>query len=261
LRALLYHDIAPNAHACFAAQLRWLSRTWTFVTPERFAAMVSGKEAIHGSNLLLTFDDGFASNRVVAEQVLNPMGISGLFFVVPDFVTLDNRDEARHFIERHIEPDNNAEKMPSHLYNMGWADLEALLEQGHTIGCHTRNHARLSQITNESELEQQIIASADTLEQRLAIPIEHFAYTFGDLASFSEQALRVVRRRFPFLHSGLRGDNAGGVSPFALRRDSVATNYSMALLGAFVEGAADKYYARQRSQLDLWASTIDETSD
>ena len=257
LRVLLYHDVEPHAHARFAAQLRWLARTWTFVTPERFAAMMSGAEPIIGSNLLLTFDDGFASNRVVAEQVLNPMGISGLFFVVSDFVTLEKRDEARHFIERYIEPNNHADKMPPHLYNMGWEDLEALLEQGHSIGCHTRTHARLSQITNETELEQQIIASADILGQRLTIPIEHFAYTFGDLASFSEQALRVAKRRFRFVHSGLRGFNVLGGSPLALRRDSVSPNFSTALLGSFLEGAADIYYARERSQLDLWAITED----
>jgi len=254
LRVLLYHDIAPNTFDRFAAQLRWLSRNWNFVTPQQFSDMVAGRIPIIGSNLLLTFDDGFISNRLVAEQVLNPMGISGLFFVVPDFVEMKDQEEARRFIAKHIEPESKIEKMSHHLYNMNWTDLEKLIEQGHTIGCHTYTHERLSRITSEEELEYQIIASADDLSRRLMVPIEHFAYTFGDLASFSEQALIVARRRFNFIYSGLRGDNSGGVSPFALRRDSITTNDSMALLGAFLEGAADFHYASACTQLDNWVN-------
>lgn len=252
LRVLLYHDVGPQEGAHFAAQLRWLARNWTFVTAERFAAMVSGVEPIRGRNLLLTFDDGFASNRMIAEQVLNPMGIRALFFVVSDFVALENREEARQFLARHIRPGCHVDEFPAHLWNMGWADLEALLEQGHCVGGHTRTHARLSQMSTERDLEREIIASADTLAHRLGVSIEHFAYTFGDLASFSDKALAVARRRFRFIYSGLRGDNARGVSPFALWRDAATAQDSMSLLGAYVEGAADFRYARARAQLARW---------
>ncbi len=250
LRVLVYHDIAPHDQVHFEAQLSWLARSWTFVTPESFAAMVSGEEAIRGSNLLLTFDDGFASNRVVAEEVLNPMGIRALFFAVSAFVALEDHDEARNFIARHIRPGSRADELPAHLYNMRWADLEVLLEQGHCVGGHTHTHARLSQFNAESDLEREIITSADMMAQRLGVPIEHFAYTFGDLTSISEKALAIARRRFRFIYSGLRGDNAKGVSTFALWRDAVTAQDSTALLGAFLEGAADFHYARSRAQLE-----------
>jgi len=219
--------------------------------------MASGEEPIRGRNLLLSFDDGFASNRVAAEQVLNPLGIRALFFVVSDFIALNNRGEARDFIARHIQPGTNVNDLPEHLHNMSWADLEALLEQGHCVGGHTRTHARLSEIDAEPDLEREIIASADALALRLGVPIEHFAYTFGDLASFSENALAVARRRFRFVYSGLRGDNAKGVSPFALRRDASLAQDSMALLGAIAEGGADFHYARSCAQLDTWVCRVD----
>lgn len=256
LRVLLYHDIAPHDQANFAAQLRWLARYWKFVSSEQFAAMILGEEPIRGRNLLLTFDDGFASNRVVAEEVLNPLGIRALFFAVSDFVDLEDRHEARHFISRNIQPGSRADELPAHLYNMGWSDLEALLEQGHCVGGHTRTHAQLSQINTEPDLEREIIASADTLAQRLGVPIEHFAYTFGDLASFSEKALSVARRRFRFIYSGLRGDNIGGASPFSLRRDAATAKDSMALLGAFLEGVADFHYTQSRDQLSSWVGRV-----
>lgn len=115
-----------------------------------------------------------------------------------------------------------------------------------------RTHARLSQINAEPDLQREIITSADTLAQRLGIPIAHFAYTSGDLASFSAKTLAVARRRFRLIHSGLRGDNAWCVSPFALRGDAATAQDSMALLGAFVEGAAHFYYARARAMPGIW---------
>jgi glycosyltransferase involved in cell wall biosynthesis/peptidoglycan/xylan/chitin deacetylase (PgdA/CDA1 family) len=258
LRVLLYHDVAPRDQATFATQMRWLARDWTFVTPGRFAAMVSGEEPVRGFNLLLTFDDGFASTRAVAEQVLNPMGIGALFFVLSDLVALGDLPEARRFVARQLFPGSVTDELPDHGRMMDWADVEALLEQGHTVGAHTRTHRRVSQIATQAELEHEIIGCADVLERRLGVPMEHFAYPFGDLASFSQTALVVARRRFRFVYSGVRGDNAVGVSPHVLRRDAASARDSKALLGALLEGAADWRYAGARAMLDSWSVSAGE---
>lgn len=260
LRVLLYHDIAPADQANFSAQMRWLRQSWNFVSIRQFEEMVSGGMPVRGRNLLLTFDDGFASNRTVAEKILNPMGIQALFFVVSRLVGLDDPLEARRLIASSVCPGTHADELPAHWSNMGWDDLEVLLEQGHGVGSHTASHARLSEIQCEAELEREIVSSAEDIERRLHTPINHFSYTFGDLASFSQAGLAIARRRFRFIHSGLRGDNAHGVSPFAIRRDSAArqdsrsnyTVFSNGLLGAFLEGAADARYARSRAELDAW---------
>lgn len=263
LRVLLYHDVSPGEQPALAAQLQWLSRSWTFVSASRFAAMVTGSEPVLGRHLLVTFDDGFASNRVTAERVLNPMKIPALFFVVPEFVSLTDRRDARAFIARHIYPGAVPERLPEHWTNMGWTDLAALTEQGHAIGGHTGTHARLSEVRGAADLEREISASADTIAERLGIAVDHFAYPFGDIGSFSAAAAAVARRRYRFVYSGLRGNNASGVSPWAIRRESAAgvnpvscgyEIFSNHLLGAFLEGGADYHYASARAQLDAWAT-------
>lgn len=266
LRVLLYHDIAPKDQARFAEQLRWLARTWTFISPERFGAMVSGDEPVQGRNLLLTFDDGFASNRVIAEEILNPLGIRALFFVISDFVDIAVRREAREFIAKNIYVGRKPDELPAHWHNMGWADLEALLDQGHCLGSHTRTHAPLVKL-EELDLEREITSSADNMAARLGVPIEHFAYTFGDIGSFSQKAMEIARKRYRFIYSGLRGDNSSGGSSFAIRRDAAALqdsadNYSVfpnQLLGAFLEGAADRHYAPSCKTLDRWARSEEIT--
>ena len=253
LRVLLYHDIAPEEHKDFERQLDWLSRHWTFISPEHFAAVISGKETIQNKSLLLTFDDGFASNLTVAEKILNPMGIQALFFVVSDLVAIEDNEEARQFIVRNVKLGTSMDKLPTYLSNMKWADLEALLEQGHMIGAHTRTHARLSEISSSDGLEDEIVCSADRLENRLGVNVEHFAYTFGDLASFSSQALRFAQKRFRYVYSSLRGNNTIGTSSFAIRRDVFTPSDSNALVGAFLEGGADFLYRSSLNNLDYWA--------
>jgi peptidoglycan/xylan/chitin deacetylase (PgdA/CDA1 family) len=255
LRVLLYHDISPVDESRFAAQLRWLSRYWRFITPDEFASIVSANQEVHEDSLLLTFDDGFASNRRVAESVLNPMGIKALFFVVSEFAALSATADWRSFVARNICPPLLPEELPSHWHNMSWDDLGYLLESGHSIGAHTARHARLSQVSNQ-DLAEEIILSADTLEQMLGCKIRHFAYTFGDLASFSTAALAVARMRFDFIHTGMRGINARGVPPWAIRRDAMAATDSLGLVGALLEGGADHLYQSSLDTYESWGSGL-----
>lgn len=258
LRVLLYHDIAPDESAGLARQLRWIAKRWRFATPEQFAAMVSGKVPINGDQVLLTFDDGFASNRQVAESVLNPLGIKAVFFVVPEFVACGGREAARDFIGQNIFPGRLPASMPPHWDAMGWHDLEALLDQGHTIGSHTARHARLSMLGERRLLEAQICQSREVLEKRLGTTVDHFAFPFGDLASFSREALAAARQCYRFVHTGLRGDNGHGPSPLSVWRESLSAGDSLALVGAFLEGAVDWRYAKSRAVYRGWGEGSDE---
>jgi peptidoglycan/xylan/chitin deacetylase (PgdA/CDA1 family) len=252
LRVVVYHDIAPHEQSGFSEHVRWLARRWSFVTPERFSAMVSGREPILGSNLLITFDDGFVSNRVVAETVLSPMGIKALFFVVSDFVRIEDTFELRNFLARHIFPGTKADVHPAHLRNMRWDDLAYLLEQGHTIGAHTRTHARMSELHKRREIESEIIGSADAIEDELGIKVDHFAFAFGNLASLSPEALSVARTRFQFIYSNMRGNNSPSVHPWSLRRDTIDPVWSKMLVGSLLEGGGDLRYTRDLARLDSW---------
>ena len=252
LRVLIYHDIAPADESHFAAQLSWLRRSWRFISPDEFSAIVSANLEIQEDCLMLTFDDGFVSNRRVVEAVLNPMGIKALFFVVSGFVALSEKDDWRSFVAQNIcYPILQRKEVPFHWRNMTWKDLNYLLESGHSIGAHTAHHARLSQVPDE-DLISEILLSADTIEQKLGSKISHFAYTFGDLASFSPAALAVARSRFKFIYTGLRGNNTSGVASWAIRRDAMTARDSLALMGALLEGGVDWMYARSLAEYKSW---------
>lgn len=256
LRVLLYHNISPTDEANFECQLRWLSKSWQFVTPEHFSEMVDGTKPVERDSLLLTFDDGFMSNRVVTERVLNPLGISALFFIVSNFANLSRHGDWRRFVAEKIDPGLRPEDIPNHKQNMSVGDLKFLKETGHTIGAHTANHKRLSTTLIEN-LDYEIIKSADDLEQSVGIKIEHFAYTFGDLSSFSLSSLTLARSRFKYIYTGLRGNNAGTNSPCVIRRDSCSPTDHPFVLGAFLEGGVDRLYKTSLEDFESWVRQSD----
>ncbi len=251
LRVLIIHDVHLNDFEYFSSTLRWLKRSWGFVSPMQFSKIIAGLETIDRPSILLTFDDGFSSNRFVAEKILNPLGISALFFIVSEFASLGPRDDWRGFVSNFICPNLIESEVPDHWNNLSWRDLEFLLDSGHTIGAHTAHHARLSKIS-DAELQAEIVESADTIANQLGVSVEHFAYTFGDLASFSPSALTLARERFPFIYTGLRGNNSLGVPPWAIRRDAINPTDSHALVGAYLEGGADFLYRKSLKTYESW---------
>lgn len=251
LRVLMYHDIAPEDEPLFSAQLRWLQHSWKFLSPDRFSAIVDGREPLRTDSLLLTFDDGFASNRKVAESILNPIGIKAVFFVVSEFVGMSEHDDWRNFVAKNICPELTPELVPDHQRNMTWGDLEYLLANGHTIGAHTASHRRLSSLTGE-DLSAEIVNSADLIERRLGGRVDHFAYTFGDVASFSPEALSIARARFRYVYTGVRGNNADRKVSWAVCRDAIKAADRRALVGALLEGGADWRYASSLATYQSW---------
>jgi peptidoglycan/xylan/chitin deacetylase (PgdA/CDA1 family) len=253
LRVLLYHDVAPGELETFAETLRWLQKSWDFLAPSEFEEIMQGRRALARDSLLLTFDDGFASNRIVTERVLQPLGIHAIFFVVPAFIDQPDSASARAFICERLRAGISPALMPAHWKNMSWEDLSCLLELGQSIGAHTTSHERLTGDIDTGVMHSEIIGAADKLESKLSIRVRHFAFPFGDFASFSEPAMRLAMRRFDFIHSGLRGNNRPGSSPCTIRRESLKPGDRKSLVGAFLQGASDFRYRRLNEVLDQWA--------
>jgi len=258
LRVALFHDVAPDEIPLFAAQMMWLQQSWTFASPDLFQRLMRGEVELEADTLVLTFDDGFASNRRVAEEVLRPLGIRALFFVATDFIAQPDPEAARRFIVNRLKIGGSVEELPRHMTNMTWEDLSALNAMGHVIGSHTASHARLGPELSSAELMHEVVVGADRLEDRLNVPVRHFAFPFGNIDSFSMEAMAISARRFDFVYSGLRGDNHPATSPCAIRRDSLSPTDGRHLVGAFLAGAADLRYQRSNALLDRWAASSAE---
>lgn len=252
LRVLLYHEISIDEQETFKLHLEQLSQNWSFITPQVFEEMLCGKKEIVGKNLLLTFDDGFCSNRRIAEAVLDPMGIKALFFIISDFPSQVKPEKIKEFVAKNILPHLSPGQVHPEWRPMTWDDIFNLLKNGHSIGSHTRTHARLSKLTNLDELQDEIITSKLIIEKKLGKKVKHFAYTFGDIASFNEEALNIANEHYAFIHTGLRGSNINSPA-WAIRRDALSPENPYNLVSSLLEGGADLLYKKKIKLYESWA--------
>lgn len=252
LRVLVYHDVPPDCINDFSEQIKWLSKRWEFIDAQRFGALITGEQPLVEDSLLLTFDDGFYSNYIVAETILDPLNIRAIFFVVSDFIDAKSVIESRNFIARDIRVDMLPSMMPPHWKNMSWADLRNLQARGHTIGAHTATHPKLSTLVGDLAYEKEIVTSADLIENMIEKEVLHFAFTFGDFSSLSYKALAVAKSRFPYIYTSLRGDNATNLESRLICRDTISPYDKKWLVGSFLEGGADRVYKESRVNCCSW---------
>jgi len=203
---LCYHKIArPPAKArikglyldpdLFLSQMNEISQA-------AFISMLPN-EATHssGSSITITFDDGFTNNLTAAAPLMQQAGIRAINYLVADRIGQTSDWEARE----------GGEADPL----MNESQIRDWLAAGHWIGAHTCTHPRLTQLPRDRAREE-ITAGRKKLEDRFGIPVEHFAYTYGD---YDDSTVELVRQAgFKSACTMHRGINLTQTSALELKR-------------------------------------------
>ena len=224
------------------------------LTPEEAETWLSGDrptaESAALQPCLFSFDDGFVSNRRIAETVLAPLGIRALFFISPGLIELKPEEQAYRIAATVFDGRVEPEDIPASLRPMSWTEMNKLKAMGHAIGAHGMLHRRLTALAGE-ELEWEIVEAAARIESRLGAAVPWFAYAFGDIGSISRSALELIGQRYRFCRSGVRGANDVDVDRLALRGDMIDLEGPLAYQQLTVEGGLDRRYREAREHLDL----------
>ena len=199
------------------------------------------KKKLKGKNLLLTFDDGFQSNYTVEKNILRKLDIKGIFFVPSDFIKLKSTKKSQKFIKENIL-DKYIDNHKNKLANMTIQNLKSLLRSGNLIGCHTKTHANLGKIKNRLKLKNEILQSAKYLENSLKVKINHFAFTYGNYDSMSDESLKMTFSKYKFIYSCLRGNNFFNKKKSIIKRDTIYLDSSNDLSEIFLSGLIDLRY-------------------
>lgn len=254
-RILLLHDVPPDRRGRLAALLDHIAAHGGFVTPDIALARLAGARVpaaettpAERASWLVTFDDGFESNRVVAETVLAPRGIRAVFFVCPGLIELApaarREAVARCVHEGRVDP----AALPTGKVLMDWDDLASLVHAGHTVGAHTLTHRRLA-AARDAQLEDEVGGAAERIASRLGVPADWFAWPFGDVGSIDAAALAVIARHCRVCRSGIRGLNAPGGHRLAVFADHVDLDATPAWQRLVIAGGLDGRYRAARRRL------------
>src|SRR3989338_8682499 len=122
LRVLLYHDIPEHQLELFSKQIHFLHKHYQFIDFKTFSKMMAGELPVEGRNLFLTFDDGFLSNKLAVQNILNPLHIKGCFFVLPNFIECQATEIKKFVAARICDSNITEDEISPYLNPMSWDD-------------------------------------------------------------------------------------------------------------------------------------------
>ena len=251
IKILVYHNIKEKDHDRFKSHINYIDKHYGFIEPKELQSILEGNTVYEGIKVLLTFDDGFKSNAVIARKFLGPLGIKAVFFVPLGFVETSGSYEQKEYIaEKMFNRRFKTQDITEEMAPMTWADLEYLIENGHTIGAHTINHRRLTEIGSVTELRREVIESGDILEKKFGVKIDHFAFPFGNINSINSEAMDIIKERYAFCYSSVRGRNCAGNNAYALLRETISINDPPEYLRFLIEDGLGFLYKRRAMQLN-----------
>lgn len=217
---LTYHSVDPSgspisiSECVFREHVDWLAR--------------SEVEAVDLGTLLelppdadavaVTFDDGFASFGRLAWPLLRRRGIPATVFVVTDQVGDRNRWDGSHG------------SIPEFRL-LDWEELGRLAEEGVELGSHTRTHADLT-AAGSSRVRDEVVGSADRMEQQLGRRPRTFAYPYG---RYDASVCAIVRKHYQLACTSELRTADDSEPPHLLPR-------------------IDAYYLRRQGQITRWGS-------
>lgn len=248
-RILNFHHIREENFDNIRDILISLSKDHHIINPKDLAILQSQNFKVKKKTLLITFDDGFFSQKNFAERVLEKLKIKAIFFVIPNFVMINDLNISKKFIKEHILESIKLDNFDKNMQNMKTNDLKYLVDSGHDIGMHSLNHTRLSTIKNKKLLEEEILSNLYLMEKILGIKILSFAYPYGDIKSINSESLRIINKFYKFIFSGIRGNNSLKQNTNLFWRDAIDDSFSLNLCEGFFRGFADYYYSNDRKKL------------
>jgi peptidoglycan/xylan/chitin deacetylase (PgdA/CDA1 family) len=168
----------------FSAQMRWLQE--------------SGRRGISVSEVLsrrapqavvITFDDGCATDLRIAAPQLKERGFGATFYITLGFLG-----------------------KPGFLTA---AEVRELSDAGFEIGCHSRTHPYLPDLDGKG-LEEEIVGAKKELEQIIGRRVQHFSCPGG---RYDQRVVDVARQGgYQSLATSRPHANTPGTDPFALGR-------------------------------------------
>ncbi len=254
-RVLIFHNIERKNFNKFEKLLNFIMKNFYILTPEEFKISLEKKNINQIENkkkILITFDDGYKSQKQITEKYLNPNNLKALFFIVSDFITINNKNQAQLFVKNNFYKNKNDIILDDGIENMSIEDINFLINSGHTLGAHTKTHVQLSSIKNESELISEIIDCKIKLENLFKkVDINDFAYTFGDYESIDKNSLNIISKYYKYIYSGLRGNNLE-IKKNIVRRDAINMWEPIGVINCYLNGYLDFIYKKKINSLENW---------
>lgn len=235
--SLIYHSVGGQnpfavTRSAFREQMDWLANHGHCLTVD---SLLEGDREDEGTNVCLTFDDGYASVHDCALPILNSRGLAATVYI-----NTGRMGEAKRL------PSNPKQGHYPNESFMTWDDVAVLSNAHWTIGSHGVEHLNLCALQSEQVCDQ-LARSKSMIEERLCKRCDHFAYTWGCFNSGVRQA--VEDAGYASAAAGYHGRVTLQTDRFAFPRIDVRADYSLSDFVSVVTGAWDYLGLKHRLQM------------
>ncbi len=247
VRAVNYHDVPPSGAAGFEKQLRFFQRHFHNVGRSELEELMSGHASPGRAGLILSFDDGLRSHAEVVAPLLEKYGFTGWFMIPVDFVGAAVEEQGAYAAEHHIHFEA---AYPDPRVAMTWSQLREL-ERNHVIGCHSMSHRRLESSLSSEDLGHEIRASREALEEKLAGPVDVFAWVGGEEWSYSAEAAQIIRDvgyKWSFMTNNAVIDSR--TDTLQLQRSNLESDNPASVVRLQLSGLMDLMYTAKRRRVN-----------
>jgi peptidoglycan/xylan/chitin deacetylase (PgdA/CDA1 family) len=191
---LCYHGVSADVDHLLLVSPAQLRRQLAYL--RRLGYRGASAEAVVGGGpraLHATFDDAFV-NVLEALPALEEHAVPATVFACSGLA--DDGSPPAPLL---------AEDVPAGTFaTLRWDGLRELLDRGVTIGSHTVSHPHLPEL-GQAELEQELAASRERLEDMLGVRCPSLAYPFGENDARVREAARKAGYEVAW---GLPGDSS-----------------------------------------------------
>jgi peptidoglycan/xylan/chitin deacetylase (PgdA/CDA1 family) len=229
VRVLVFHDVQDSEW--FRKVISYIDTHYHVVSPEDFIASRFDTVRI---NVLITFDDGYASWVTVCLPMLSERSIRALFFINSGLIdSAENTEVSARYVREQL-------LLASPRTILSWDGVQQLEKAGHTIGGHTVTHERLSSLQKDMQC-REIRGDKQRIESVIGKTITTFAYPFGQRTDYTEATKLCVFDAL-YTHAFTTESNfANTYDLLTIPRLCIEDNVSVSRLRYWIEGGYDLY--------------------
>ena len=174
----------------FRDQMALLAREgFTSLTLEEFHEAARSDRDLPRRSALITFDDGFADNYLIAWPIAREFGIKLNLFLCTSLIEGERSEAFNH----HSGADRTSREQFPHLWQpLTWAQVREMSAADVGVGFHSHTHQNLAKLSSE-EITADAVKGMSFFTDELGVKPASFAFPYGHYGSYSAEAIASLK--------------------------------------------------------------------
>lgn len=244
-KELPYANVYPEE---FDKQMSYLKNHFEVVTVSEYLQRVKDS-LLKGSEICITFDDGFRDNYIYAFPILRKYGLKATFFLTTKYIGTDTLFPWMA-IDNGAKDDiltNRERWLP-----LSWEEVKEMMEYGMEFGTHTHTHGDSLSMMDIEDAKSEIEKSTRILMEKTGVYPDVFSYPHGSFKDYGAVHVELLKSlSYKVALTTNAGRNCPLQDPYQLKRIIIYEEDSMWEFKKKVKGAYDIAGSLQKMWLNI----------